>query len=257
MRAPQGSRCERPGSLLPPNGELAPAPSSWQRCSKAMAAAWSAMPSRRAAPPLATAAAGGPPRGPGPAGRRCRREHRPALRGCLRRCRARVRRQHHQPVRCARAPHALARPAPRIARRRRARRACRPCAHPPARCSAPRPAGFIPYAGEGFALLIPSKWNPSKEQDFPGLVLRCALGQPARPRKRRGICAAAGAGSPLLQQQPHGRALQQRRQLWARRRRGLQRARRAAAAVAPPPADPAPPHPSHHPAAGTRTTATP
>lgn len=34
-------------------------------------------------------------------------------------------------------------------------------------------AGFIPYAGEGFAVLIPSKWNPSKEQDFPGVVLRC------------------------------------------------------------------------------------
>jgi hypothetical protein len=34
------------------------------------------------------------------------------------------------------------------------------------------PAGFIPYAGEGFAVLIPSKWNPSKEQDFPGVVLR-------------------------------------------------------------------------------------
>jgi hypothetical protein len=33
-------------------------------------------------------------------------------------------------------------------------------------------SGFIPYAGEGFALLIPSKWNPSKEQDFPGVVLR-------------------------------------------------------------------------------------
>ncbi len=33
--------------------------------------------------------------------------------------------------------------------------------------------GFIPYAGEGFAVLIPSKWNPSREQDFPGVVLRC------------------------------------------------------------------------------------
>ncbi|KAL4419282.1 hypothetical protein ABPG77_008332 [Micractinium sp. CCAP 211/92] len=33
-------------------------------------------------------------------------------------------------------------------------------------------SGFIPYAGEGFAVLIPSKWNPSKEQDFPGVVLR-------------------------------------------------------------------------------------
>lgn len=33
-------------------------------------------------------------------------------------------------------------------------------------------SGFVPYAGEGFALLLPSKWNPSKEQDFPGTVLR-------------------------------------------------------------------------------------
>jgi hypothetical protein len=33
-------------------------------------------------------------------------------------------------------------------------------------------SGFVPYAGEGFALLLPSKWNPSKEQDFPNVVLR-------------------------------------------------------------------------------------
>lgn len=33
--------------------------------------------------------------------------------------------------------------------------------------------GFVPYAGEGYALLIPSKWNPSKEKDFPGTQLRC------------------------------------------------------------------------------------
>jgi len=33
-------------------------------------------------------------------------------------------------------------------------------------------SGFVPYAGEGFALLLPSKWNPSKEQDFPGVILR-------------------------------------------------------------------------------------
>jgi len=29
-----------------------------------------------------------------------------------------------------------------------------------------RTTGFVPYAGEGFALLLPSKWNPSKEEDF-------------------------------------------------------------------------------------------
>ena len=31
---------------------------------------------------------------------------------------------------------------------------------------------FIPYAGDGFKLNIPSKWNPSKEREFPGQVLR-------------------------------------------------------------------------------------
>ena len=31
---------------------------------------------------------------------------------------------------------------------------------------------FIPYSGEGFNLLIPAKWNPSKEVEFPGQVLR-------------------------------------------------------------------------------------
>merc|ERR1711912_18416 len=33
-------------------------------------------------------------------------------------------------------------------------------------------SGFIAYAGEGFSLLLPSKWNPSKEKDFPNVVLR-------------------------------------------------------------------------------------
>eukprot|EP00210_Caulerpa_lentillifera_P000160 g155.t1 len=33
-------------------------------------------------------------------------------------------------------------------------------------------SGFIPYAGDGFALLIPSKWNPSRERDFPGTIFR-------------------------------------------------------------------------------------
>jgi len=33
-------------------------------------------------------------------------------------------------------------------------------------------SGYIPYAGDGFALLLPSKWNPSKERDFPGTILR-------------------------------------------------------------------------------------
>ena len=25
-------------------------------------------------------------------------------------------------------------------------------------------SGFVPYAGDGYAVLLPSKWNPSKEQ---------------------------------------------------------------------------------------------
>jgi len=35
-------------------------------------------------------------------------------------------------------------------------------------------SGFIPYAGEGFAVLLPSKWNPSSLglQEFPGTLLR-------------------------------------------------------------------------------------
>jgi len=33
-------------------------------------------------------------------------------------------------------------------------------------------SGFVPYAGEGFAVLLPAKWNPSKEKDFAGVVLR-------------------------------------------------------------------------------------
>jgi len=28
-------------------------------------------------------------------------------------------------------------------------------------------AGFVPYAGDGFAFLLPSKYNPSKERPFP------------------------------------------------------------------------------------------
>jgi photosystem II oxygen-evolving enhancer protein 2 len=32
--------------------------------------------------------------------------------------------------------------------------------------------GFTPFTGNGFTLDIPSKWNPSKEKEFPGTVLR-------------------------------------------------------------------------------------
>lgn len=33
-------------------------------------------------------------------------------------------------------------------------------------------SGFLPYSGDGFSLLIPSKWNPGEERDFPGAVMR-------------------------------------------------------------------------------------
>merc|ERR1719335_1349952 len=33
-------------------------------------------------------------------------------------------------------------------------------------------SGFVAYVGEGFSLLLPSKWNPSKEKDFPNVALR-------------------------------------------------------------------------------------
>jgi hypothetical protein len=35
------------------------------------------------------------------------------------------------------------------------------------------PAGFVPYAGDGYALLLPGKWNPSKEREFAGMDVRC------------------------------------------------------------------------------------
>lgn len=48
-------------------------------------------------------------------------------------------------------------------------------------------SGFAPYVGEGFALLLPSKWNPSKEKDFPGVVLRCE----GKGGHNRGLCLPA------------------------------------------------------------------
>lgn len=33
-------------------------------------------------------------------------------------------------------------------------------------------SGFTTYTGNGFTVDIPSKWNPSKEKEFPGTVLR-------------------------------------------------------------------------------------
>lgn len=33
-------------------------------------------------------------------------------------------------------------------------------------------SGFVAYAGEGYSMLLPAKWNPSKEKDFPNVALR-------------------------------------------------------------------------------------
>ena len=35
-------------------------------------------------------------------------------------------------------------------------------------------SGYVPYSGNGYALLIPSKWLPSKEREFDSMTLRCA-----------------------------------------------------------------------------------
>ena len=55
-------------------------------------------------------------------------------------------------------------------------------------------ASFVPYAGDGYAVLIPGKWNPSKEREWPGMDMRFEVRPrsiaPAAPR------AAAGAGAP-------------------------------------------------------------
>eukprot|EP00250_Pteridium_aquilinum_P004258 c14484_g1_i1 orf=321-1145(-) len=38
--------------------------------------------------------------------------------------------------------------------------------------AAKKDTGFVTVTGEGFKVDIPSKWNPSKEKEFPGTVLR-------------------------------------------------------------------------------------
>lgn len=38
-------------------------------------------------------------------------------------------------------------------------------------------SGFVAYAGEGFSLLLPTKWNPSKERDFPGATVSRGAGE--------------------------------------------------------------------------------
>merc|ERR1712193_490270 len=33
-------------------------------------------------------------------------------------------------------------------------------------------SGFVAFVGDGYSLLLPAKWNPSKEKDFPNVTLR-------------------------------------------------------------------------------------
>jgi len=33
-------------------------------------------------------------------------------------------------------------------------------------------SSFVPFAGDGYAVLIPGKWNPSKEREFAGMDMR-------------------------------------------------------------------------------------
>jgi hypothetical protein len=39
----------------------------------------------------------------------------------------------------------------------------------------------VPYAGDGYALLLPGKWNPSKEREFAGMDVRCAAAREFHP----------------------------------------------------------------------------
>ena len=70
----------------------------------------------------------------------------------------------------------------------------------PERSRAVSAPGFIPYSGEGFALLLPARWNPSKEKDFPGtqqrkaLLPRCQCGQQCGQRPGWRCSAWLGAG---------------------------------------------------------------
>jgi hypothetical protein len=45
-------------------------------------------------------------------------------------------------------------------------------------------SGFSTYAGEGFSVQLPAKWNPSREKDFPGVQLRWVI-------KWIGLCCAS------------------------------------------------------------------
>ena len=47
----------------------------------------------------------------------------------------------------------------------------RPSPSPSPSSQATNTTGFIPYSGDGFALLLPSKWNPRRQEVVPGVVL--------------------------------------------------------------------------------------
>jgi len=64
-------------------------------------------------------------------------------------------------------PRSLSLPSLRVARSR----TLLPIPHPHPSRQATNTTGFIPYSGDGFALLLPSKWNPRRQQVTPGVVL--------------------------------------------------------------------------------------
>lgn len=101
---------------------------------------------------------------------RCRAAGQPPRAGRLRRGRKRVRRQ-DQPVGCVAASICADQQSAVPASRGAASNLTQ--ADLTGSCSIP--AGFVPYAGDGYALLLPGKWNPSKEREFPGMDVRCAV----------------------------------------------------------------------------------
>lgn len=85
-------------------------------------------------------------------------------------------------------------------------------------CRRACPAGFIPYQGQGFALLIPSKWNPSKERDYPNVVFRCAGARRMRSGGAGCVGLQNGAAKGVQPAEGGGLPRQRRRRQCAPRR---------------------------------------
>ena len=71
----------------------------------------------------------------------------------------------------------------------------RPAKRGAADAGPPRAAGFVPYAGDGYAMLLPGKWNPSKEREFAGMDVRCEVPAGLARRVGRTLTRAARACS--------------------------------------------------------------